>query len=133
MGRYGVRMAIGLLDGKLKPGGEFLVPLALRAQTLAQAEQLWKARRFKEANEIFKQLEAKEPKNPDYKVRWGRMMLEHAQPTDAEDLFGEALKIRKDHAGRRARFRRACTPRGILLHRRASELSPLSCCAAQHD
>lgn len=27
MGRYGVRMAIGLLDGKLKPGREFLVPL----------------------------------------------------------------------------------------------------------
>ena len=27
MGRYGVRMAVGILDGKLKPGGEFLVPL----------------------------------------------------------------------------------------------------------
>ncbi len=27
MGRYGVRMAIGILDGKLKSGGEFLVPL----------------------------------------------------------------------------------------------------------
>ncbi len=27
MGRYGVRMAIGILDGKIKPGGEFLVPL----------------------------------------------------------------------------------------------------------
>jgi ribose transport system substrate-binding protein len=27
MGRYGVMMAVGILDGKLKPGGEFLVPL----------------------------------------------------------------------------------------------------------
>ncbi len=76
-----------------------LIPLALCAQTLDQAEKLWQARRFKEANEVFKALEAKEPKNPDYKVRWGRMMLEHAQPSDAQDLFGEALKIKKDHAG----------------------------------
>ena len=73
--------------------------LALPAQTLNQAEALWKARRFKEANEVFKQLEAAEPKNPDYKVRWGRMMLDHAQPTDAQDLFTEALAIKKDHAG----------------------------------
>ena len=76
-----------------------LLVLALPAQTLDQAEALWKARRFKEANEVFKQLEAKYPKNPDYKVRWGRMMLDHAQPTDAQDLFGEALEIKKDHAG----------------------------------
>ncbi len=76
-----------------------LAALALPAQTLDQAEQLWKARRFKDANEIFKALEKKEPKNPDYKVRWGRMMMDHAQPSDAADLFGEALEIKKDHAG----------------------------------
>ena len=76
-----------------------LLALSLPAQTLDQAEALWKARRFKEANEVFKQLEAKEPKNPDYKVRYGRMMLDHAQPTDAQDLFQEALAIKKDHAG----------------------------------
>lgn len=76
-----------------------LLVLTLPAQTLDQAEALWKARRFKEANEVFKQLEAKYPKNPDYKVRWGRMMLEHAQPTDAQELFAEALKIKSDHAG----------------------------------
>ena len=76
-----------------------LLVLTLPAQTLDQAEALWKARRFREANEIFKQLEAKEPRNPDYKVRWGRMMLDHAQPNDAQDLFTEALQIKKDHAG----------------------------------
>ncbi|MCU1237810.1 MAG: Tetratricopeptide 2 repeat protein [Candidatus Solibacter sp.] len=79
--------------------GFFVLVSALSAQTLDQAEQLWKQRRFKEANEVFKALEAREPKNPDYKVRWGRMMLEHAQPTDAADLFKEALEIKKDHAG----------------------------------
>src|SRR6185436_565913 len=71
----------------------------LPAQTLDQAEALWKARRFKEANEVFKVLEAKNPKNADVKIRWGRMMLDHAQPSDAQDLFGEALEINKDHAG----------------------------------
>jgi tetratricopeptide (TPR) repeat protein len=76
-----------------------LFVLVLPAQTLDQAEALWKARRFKEANEVFKQLEAKEPRNPDYKVRWGRMMLDHAQISDAQDLFTEALEIKKNHAG----------------------------------
>jgi tetratricopeptide (TPR) repeat protein len=79
--------------------GMLLLVLTLPAQTLSQAEALWKARRFKDANEVFKQLEVKEPKNPDYKVQWGRMMLDHAQPSDAADLFTEALEIKKDHAG----------------------------------
>jgi tetratricopeptide (TPR) repeat protein len=79
--------------------GMLLLALTLPAQTLSQAEALWKARRFKEANDVFKQLETKEPKNPDYKVRWGRMMIDHAQPGDAADLFTEALEINKDHAG----------------------------------
>jgi tetratricopeptide (TPR) repeat protein len=92
--RYDKRLSAGMLLLVLN-----LAAQTLSAQTLAQAEALWKARRFKEANEVFKALEIKEPKNPDYKVRWGRMMMDHAQPTDAEALFGEALEIKKDHAG----------------------------------
>ena len=82
--RYDKRLDAGMLLLVLSLSAQIL-----SAQTLAQAEALWKARRFKEANDVFKQLEAKEPKNPDYKVRWGRMMMDHAQPTDAQDLFGE--------------------------------------------
>ena len=92
--RYDKRLWAGMLLLVLT-----LAAQNLSAQTLAQAEALWKARRFKEANEVFKQLEIKEPKNPDYKVRWGRMMMDHAQPTDAQALFSEALEIKKDHAG----------------------------------
>jgi tetratricopeptide (TPR) repeat protein len=92
--RYDKRLSAGMLLLVLN-----LAAQTLSAQTLAQAEALWRARRFKEANEVFKALEIKEPKNPDYKVRWGRMMMDHAQPTDAEALFGEALEIKKDHAG----------------------------------
>ena len=85
------RLGVGLLL--------LLIPVAGSTQTLGQAEQLWKARRFKEANEVFKALEKSDPKNADYKVRWGRMMMDHAQPNDARDLFGEALELNKDHAG----------------------------------
>ena len=81
----------------------------LSAQTLAQAEALWKARRFKEANEVFKQLESKEPKNPDYKVRWGRMMLDHAQPTDAR---GSLRRGPGDQEGSRRRAARNGDPGG---------------------
>ena len=71
----------------------------LSAQTLQQAEALWKARRYQDANEVFKVLVEKNPGNPDYKVRWGRMYLEHWQPDIAAGLFNEALEVKKDHAG----------------------------------
>ena len=71
----------------------------LPAQTLEQAEAFWKARRFQEANDVFRALVAQHPDNPDYKVRWGRLYLDHSQPADAVDLFNEALELKKDHAG----------------------------------
>ena len=84
----------------LRTGALALVAsLLVSAQTLEQAEALWKARRYQDANEVFKVLVERNPKNPDYKVRWGRMYLEHWQPEDAEDLFNEALELKKDHAG----------------------------------
>jgi Flp pilus assembly protein TadD len=76
-----------------------LLASLLPAQTLEQAEAFWKARRFQEANDAFRALVAQNPKNPDYKVRWGRLYLDHAQPADAVDLFNEALELKKDHPG----------------------------------
>jgi len=73
--------------------------LVLSAQTLEQAEALRKARRYQDANEVFKALVAKNPKNADIKERWGRLYLDHSQPDDAAALFNEALEIKKDHAG----------------------------------
>jgi tetratricopeptide (TPR) repeat protein len=89
------RLAAGLLFASL-------LALPLCGQTLQQAESLWKARQYQEANAVFRDLVAKNPKNPDYRVRWGRMFLEHAQAKDIEtatDLFNEALQIKKDCAG----------------------------------
>jgi tetratricopeptide (TPR) repeat protein len=79
----------------------FLAVVAVPAQTLQQAEALWKARKFGEANDAFRALVAQYPTNPDYRVRWGRMFLDHGTPGDvqnASDLFNEALAIKKDDA-----------------------------------
>ena len=72
---------------------------ALHAQTLEQAEALWKAQRYDAANESFRVLVVAHPKNPDYKVRWGRLLLERFNREDAATLFQEALEIKKNHAG----------------------------------
>jgi tetratricopeptide (TPR) repeat protein len=70
----------------------------LSAQTLREAEALRRAHRYQDANTMFRALEAKEPKNADIKIAWGRLFLDHAQPADAAGLFNEALAIRKDYA-----------------------------------
>jgi len=72
--------------------------LALPGQTLEQAEHLRAARSYKDANEVFKALELKEPKNFAVKVAWGRLMLDHRQPDIAADLFNEAIELNKDCA-----------------------------------
>jgi len=68
------------------------------AQTLQQAEALQKQRRYEEANEVYKALVAKEPKNSEYRERWGRLYLEVGQEDDAAGLFNEALGIDKSNA-----------------------------------
>lgn len=83
---------------RLGAAGLVLV-LGASAQTLEQAERLWKARQYHDANEIFKALVQKNPKNPDFRVRWGRMYHEHWDPKTASDLFNEALELQPNHAG----------------------------------
>lgn len=70
---------------------------ALPAQTLKDAEALRKAHRYDDANNMFRALEVREPKNPEVKVRWGRLLLERNNPKEAGDLFQEALGIQKDY------------------------------------
>lgn len=76
-----------------------LFTFAIPGQTLQQAEKLWKAHQYQDANTEFRGLVAKYPKNPDYRVRWGRMYLEHWQADVASGLFKEALELKPDHAG----------------------------------
>jgi tetratricopeptide (TPR) repeat protein len=71
---------------------------SLCAQTLQQAETLRKARRFEEANEVFKALTEREPKNAEYRERWGRLYYDVGQEDEAANLFNEALGIDKNNA-----------------------------------
>ncbi len=66
---------------------------------LVKAEALWRAHDYKAAGQTFESLVKVYPKNADYKVRYGRLLLERFNPTDATALFQEALEIKKDHAG----------------------------------
>ncbi len=71
---------------------------ALSAQTLQQAETLRHERRYEDANEVFKALVAREPKNSEYRERWGRLYFEVGQDDDAAQLFNEALGLDKNNA-----------------------------------
>jgi tetratricopeptide (TPR) repeat protein len=72
---------------------------AAAAQTLERAEALWKEKRYQEANDAFSALVKAQPKSPDARVRWGRLLLERFNKKDAADLFREALELQKEHAG----------------------------------
>jgi tetratricopeptide (TPR) repeat protein len=73
--------------------------LANSSDAYLRAEGLWALRDYRGANDAFRAAVKESPKSPDIRVRWGRMYLDHWQPKDAQDLFDEALEIKKDHAG----------------------------------
>ncbi|MEZ5352219.1 MAG: tetratricopeptide repeat protein [Bryobacteraceae bacterium] len=75
--------------------------LARSSDAFARAEGLYGLRQYRDANEAFRQAAATQPKNPDIKVRWGRLLIEpfNKNRADAVALFQEALEIDKTHAG----------------------------------
>ena len=105
-----------------------LLALVAPAQTLQQAEALWKARKYQDANDEFRALVARYPKNVEYKVRWGRMYLEHWQPDVAADLFKEALQLNGKDAGALLGLALVATEnfegQGEALARKALEADP---------
>jgi cellulose synthase operon protein C len=76
----------------------FLLVTVATAQTLQQAERYWRTHDYKSANETFRTLVAADPKNPEYRTRWGRLLLERFNKKDSSDLFNEALEIKADYA-----------------------------------
>jgi tetratricopeptide (TPR) repeat protein len=63
-----------------------------------RAEGLWGLRDYKGANDAFQAAVKLRPKDPNLLVRWGNMYREHWQPSDASDLFNEALKMDSKNA-----------------------------------
>ncbi len=76
-----------------------LLAVSAAAQTLDQAEALWRAHDYKGANTAFRDLVARNPNNATYKVRWGRLFLERFNVADASALFKEALAIDPKNGG----------------------------------
>jgi tetratricopeptide (TPR) repeat protein len=60
---------------------------------LSRAEALWRAHDYEGAKRVFESLVRAHPENAFYKVRYGRLFLERFNPTEAADLFQEALKV----------------------------------------
>src|SRR5262245_5845130 len=81
-----------------------LVSLAPAQTTIERADALWKAKNYSGARDIFeaiiKREEAqKQPKDPEVRVRYGRLLFERFNAEQAAGLFQEALEVKKDHPG----------------------------------
>src|SRR5579883_2065908 len=74
-----------------------LAAATLSAQTFEQAGALWKAHRYQDAAAAFDALLARNPKDADLRVRWGRMLMDRAYFKEAGEQFNAALAIKKDY------------------------------------
>jgi tetratricopeptide (TPR) repeat protein len=70
-----------------------LLAASVQAQSLQKAEALWRAHDYEAANNEFKALVAANPKNAEYRVRWGDLFAERFNPEEANNLYNEALAI----------------------------------------
>ena len=75
----------------------FSLAAILSAQSMEQVEALWKAHRYPDANDAFEALAKRNPNNVDYRVHWGRMLLDRAYLNEAGEQFKKALEIKKDY------------------------------------
>jgi cellulose synthase operon protein C len=69
------------------------IVLAMFGQTIQQAESLWRAHDYDGAKNAFEALVKANPKNADYRVRFGQLFYERFNATEAAKLFQEALGL----------------------------------------
>jgi tetratricopeptide (TPR) repeat protein len=70
-----------------------LLAAALPAQTIANAETLWRNHDYDGAKAAFEALVKANPKNAEYRVRYGQLFYERFNAEEAQKLFEEALAI----------------------------------------
>jgi tetratricopeptide (TPR) repeat protein len=71
----------------------FSCVLSLPAQTIQNAETLWRNHDYDGAKAAFEALVKANPKNADYRVRYGELFYERFNAEDAQKLYEEALAI----------------------------------------
>ena len=79
--------------GKLDEAQACFTRLAASSDLFLRAEGLWGVERFKESNEVFRQVIKDNPKNAEYRVEWGKLFQERFNNEEAAGLFKEALGI----------------------------------------
>src|SRR3954468_14884275 len=67
--------------------------LTLSTNPAVEAEGFWGLREYKQANDTFRLAVAQAPKDPNVRVRWGRLFLDRYNASEAAGLFQEALEI----------------------------------------
>lgn len=85
--------------GRLAETAQCFQKLLTSQDPYVRAEAYWGLERYGEANDEFRTAVSLNPKNADYRVRWGRLFLERVQKQDATKLFQEALQIDPNDAG----------------------------------
>ncbi len=72
--------------------------LTLARDAYTRAEGFWGLGDYNSANEQFRAAIAQSSKNPMYRVRWGRLLLDRFNTADAAGLFNEAVEIDQKYA-----------------------------------
>jgi tetratricopeptide (TPR) repeat protein len=78
--------------GRLAEAQKCYESLTAARDPYLRAEGDWGLERYQEANNEFRAAVDQSPANAMLRVRWGRLMHERFNNTEADNLFGEALK-----------------------------------------
>jgi tetratricopeptide (TPR) repeat protein len=84
-------------SGRLPEAARCFNELTYSRDPYLRAEGFWGIGQHQSANNEFRSAAAQNPKNADYKVRWGRLFYERWNKAEAGTLFQEALEIQKDY------------------------------------
>ncbi len=84
--------------GKLAEADTCFTALTRNADPFSRAEGFFGLQQFDSANDEFRSAYKAQPRSAQVKAEWGRMYLEHYQPSDAAKLFAEALETDPNYA-----------------------------------
>jgi tetratricopeptide (TPR) repeat protein len=85
--------------GRLQEASACFEKLTASPDAYLRAEGFWGLGRHLQANDAFRAVVEREPKNAVYRVRWGRLYYDRMQRQDAAKLFEEALEISPGNPG----------------------------------
>ncbi len=78
--------------GRIKEADSCYEALSQRRDPYLRAEGYWGLKKYQDANDQFRLAVAQSDGNALYRVRWGRLLHERFNNTDADTLFKEALE-----------------------------------------